>query len=43
MLRGYFAGVDVERIDRLPVVPVPERVQDDALDLEGFIPGTVLG
>ncbi|PIL29933.1 hypothetical protein GSI_07844 [Ganoderma sinense ZZ0214-1] len=41
-LRGFFAAVDVEKIDRLPTMPVPERVRDEMLDLRGFIPGSVL-
>ena len=41
-LREHFAAVVVEEIDRLPMMPVPERVRDGVLDGEGFIPGSVL-
>ncbi len=41
-LREHFAAVVVEEIDRLPRMPVPERVRDDALAPEGFVPGSVL-
>ncbi|KAM5542245.1 hypothetical protein V8D89_004118 [Ganoderma adspersum] len=41
-LREHFAVVVVEEIDGLPTMPVPERVRDGVLDLEGFIPGSVL-
>ena len=41
-LREHFAEVVVEEIDRLPTMPVPERVRDVVLDGEGFIPGSVL-
>ncbi|KAI1785400.1 hypothetical protein LXA43DRAFT_1116003 [Ganoderma leucocontextum] len=41
-LREHFAAVVLEEIERLPTVPVPERVRDDALAPEGFIPGSVL-
>ena len=41
-LREHFAAAVVEEIDRLPTMPVPERVRDGVLDGEGFIPGSVL-
>ena len=41
-LRGSFMEVVVEEIDRLPAAPVPERVRDDVLAPQSFIPYSVL-
>ncbi|PIL29934.1 hypothetical protein GSI_07845 [Ganoderma sinense ZZ0214-1] len=45
-LRALFAAaggdVRVEEIDCLPGMPVPEHVRDGALDMRGFVPGSVL-
>ena len=41
-LREYFAAVDVEEIDKLPMVPVPDCVRDDAMVPGCFVSNYVL-
>ena len=41
-LRECFAAVDVEEIDGIPRVPVPECARDDVLALGVFMAGSVL-